>query len=96
MHTLVTRLQDFDHAGVAVHSVAGRLDTATPVGRLLLAVLAVLAQDEADGHTLVDRLTATRTRNGTQGRARRRHRSRSGSGSATSRVRRADPPDNSG
>jgi DNA invertase Pin-like site-specific DNA recombinase len=59
IQTLTTCLHDFDHAGVAVHLVAGRLDTSTPIGRVVLAVLTAFAQYEADSQAAYDRGAAT-------------------------------------
>jgi len=98
LQTLAACIHDFDHAGVAVHSLAGRLDTSTPIGRMMLAFLTAVAQLEADGQAADDRVATPRTAPGTGGTARhRRRRRRSSSGSATQPVRRApDPSDGSG
>ncbi len=93
IQTLATRIHDFHHAGVAVHSVAGRLDTSTPMGRMMLAVLTAFAQYETEGQAAHGRVAAARTATGGTARRRRRSHSRS----ATPLVRRsADPPDTSG
>jgi DNA invertase Pin-like site-specific DNA recombinase len=95
IQTLCTRIRDFDDAGVAVHSIAGRLDTATPVGRMMLAVLTVFAQDQADDQAADNRVPAESTAAGNGGTARRRR--RSSSRSATPPMRRpADPSDGTG
>jgi len=94
IQTLATRIHDFDRAGVAVYSVAGRLDTSTPMGRMMLAVLTAFAQYETEGQAAHDRMAATRTTAGTGGTARRRHRSRSRSARPVER-RSADSPNTS-
>ncbi len=94
IQTLCACIHDFDDAGVAVHSIAGRLDTSTPVGRMMLAFLTAFAQDEADDQAADNRVAAAWTAAGTGGTARRR---RMSSRSATPPVRRpADPSDGSG
>lgn len=57
MLDLLKRMQDMDNRGIGLRSVTDRIDTTTPIGRLVLHVMAAIAQFERD-------LTRERTKAG--------------------------------
>ncbi|CAO5151308.1 site-specific DNA recombinase [Frankia sp. AiPs1] len=61
----VTLLEDLDQAGVVFRSATEPFDTATPMGRMLLQMLAMFAQFERD--TIIDRVIAGMERKAAKG-----------------------------